>query len=270
MTPSRSQTTRRCNRLLKVALLSLVSLAWLNAPARATNINFSSLETVLADGANQAAKNYALWVGWAHQIYEYNMPFVQLSVPANESRSVVEFRMTIGDTDYQFSNEYWNKQYTNSWNIPANGEHALLGATTPGFDVDSSIENSGDTLVVDFGSGGLQAGDTIRLQLDINPDPNSGAMVFQPYTSVFFQANGGPDVTGNSVVTITYDNGDTATVTLPNFAIDPSTLVSIDNPRPYPQMQMIDPITPFDIVPEPTAALLAIMGLTMPLASRRG
>jgi len=211
-----------------------------------------------------------LWTGWLTQLYEYNMPFVELE--NDDTVPITQFTMTIGDTDYQFSNEFENKSWTNSYPYPADGSHALAGFSTPDIEFTSSITDGGDVLVIDFGDGGLQPGETVRFQVDINRDsPDSGDR-YANYTSVFFnnddQTAGDTPNSELMVVFAPVDGMATPNgfLTLPDF----DTTVDPQDPRPYSVMQPIDlfPNTPFDRIPEPTAAALLAM-VAAPLAGRR-
>ncbi len=238
---------------------------------QAATINMSNLETALAEPDNYNAMSVALWAGFMTQVFEYNMPFIELSLDADDA-VLNEFRMTIGDTNYNFSNEFKNQNRTNANLIPVTGEYALLGLSTPGINFSSSIQDGGDTLVLDFGPGGLQPGQTVRFQVDINADPgSSGTKMFEAYSNVFYKANGGPDNSGNSLITLDYATGLDANVLLPNYSMDASNMVSLSNPRPYGQMQMIDLQGDLDIpgIPEPTTALLALIAGTFGLTARR-
>ena len=238
---------------------------------QAATINMSSIETALAEPDNDNAMHVALWAGFMTQVFEYNMPFIELSLAADDD-VLNEFRMTIGDTDYNFSNEFKNHHRTNASLIPVSGEYALLGHSTPGINFSSSIPDGGDTLVLDFGPGGLQPGQTVRFQVDINADPGSvGTEMFEAYSKVFYQANGGPDNSGNSLITLDFASDPDASVVLPNYSMDTGNIVSLSNPRPYSEMQGIDLQGDLEIgeVPEPTSVALALVAGAMGLASRR-
>lgn len=230
----------------------------------AASINFSSLETVLADPNDSLSKMSASWTGWATQLLEYNMPFIQLTNEPNNGFAIETFRMSIGDTNYQFSNIFQGKSDTNSYPFPANGEYAITGFSTPDVQFTTSVEDGGDTLVIDFGPGGLAPGETATFQVDIDADVMApGMMLFADYTSVFFNQGGGPDTTGNSELELTYvGTNQTASLTLPNFDIGAAAQF-LQAPRPYSIMQPVPvfPSIPLDIIPEPTSAVLAIVGL---------
>lgn len=253
----------RTQRMLHYALLAAAATA---APAtQAVTINFSSLEQVLVDPDDMLSLKAAMWTGWSTQVYENNMPFIEVANEADSPSPITRFTMTIGDTDYQFSNEFLRKDNTISYPFPADGTYAIAGFSTPDIEFTSSITDGGDTLVIEFGNGGLQPGELVRFQVDINKDPGStGTRVFADYPSVFFGDT-------NSSVRVDFANPDLfAEATLPDLAVSPEVAAQLANPRPYSQMQEIDifPSIPLDVVPEPTTALLACLGVGF-IARRR-
>lgn len=251
------QANNRASRRL-VAALALTTLLIGSATAtKAVTINMSSLEIILSDPTDSMGLHMvALWAGWQTQVYEYNMPFIEVSNGIGDP-TISQFRMTIGDPDYQFSNIFQFKDSTNSWNVPVTGDPALLGSSTPGIPISSSLEDGGDTILVDFGPAGLGPGETVRFQLDIDMDPGSiGTMMFADYTSVFINNGNDP----NSVVTLSFLNSmQTASAEFPD-AIVPLSLGGPTQARDYGTMQPefgvgID----LNPIPEPTAmGLMAI------------
>ena len=261
---------------LGAAFQSAIALALLATPAiaNAATINLSSLETVLEnpDPHTNPVINYAACVGWMTEVIEHNTPFIEIANGVAD-QAISMFKMTIGDTRYQFSNIFSGKEFTNAWNIPANGEYALLGLSTPGIHFTTTIEDGGDTLVVDFGPGGLLPGQTVRFQVDIDMDPGSqGTLMYAAYSSVFFEPNGGSDISGNSVISI-FDEGNPlpAITTLPNFSVmnpDPAL-----NPRPHSEMQMLDLDRPDlqlnrDPIPEPSSLILSSLAAALCVTRR--
>jgi hypothetical protein len=247
--------------------LAVMAVALLATAASAATINFSSIETVLANPMDKASKMHAAWVGWQTEVYENNMPFIELANEVGQP-AILSFKMTIGDTNYRFANEFKNKAKTNSWDIPANGQFALAGKSTPGIAFTTTTEDNGDTLVLNFGNGGLQAGQRVIFQVDINPNLNSPSMsMFAPYTSVFFNS-GAPK---NSVITLDYAGlVQDSVVELPNFTIPNGMGVDLSSPRPYNQMQMIPtfPDTEIPPIPEPAGLAIVASGAAL-LAGRR-
>lgn len=252
--------------LRNVSFLALVVCIAIGSVQQTTaaTVNFSSIEVALADPDNKDDIMNALWTGWMNQVYEYNMPFIELANEATDTLSISEFRFSIGDTNYNFGNEFFRKEKTNASGIPVTGDYALLGESTPGIPFSSSIEDGGDTLVLSFGNGGLAPGQTVRFQVDINADDpaDRDLMFFAPYTEVFFN-NG--DNADNSLVSLAFVGSDEeASAFIPNFEVPNA--VSVTTPRPHSQMQMLDPLPGLQLtgnrIPEPgSLALLLIAGL---------
>ncbi len=248
---------------IKTRLFSFLSVLLAVASAQAATINFSSLETVLADPDDKNSMMTALWTGWATQLYEYNMPFIELTNESDAPAPIMSFTMTIGDEDYQFSNEFFRKGNTNSHPYPADGSWAIAGYSTPDVDFTSSIADDGNELTVDFGDVGLQPGETVRFQVDIDRD-REGLMMFADYTSVFF---------GKSKISLDFAgiDQDPTEVTLPALPVSADVAMFLQNPRPYNVMQPIDvfPDTTIDVIPEPTTTLLASLAAIGFVARRR-
>lgn len=244
------------NTLRVLAATAVVAIASL---AHSATLNFSSLETVLADPTDMASKMHAAWTGWQTEVAENNTPFISLTNEAGQP-AILSMKMTIGDTAYKFGTQFKNKAKTNAWDIPVTGQPALLGKSTPNVVMTSTLVDGDNAILLTFGNGGLQAGQRVIFQVDIDQDASGvGTMMFAPYTDVFFTPNGGADTSGNSVVTIDYAGlAIDSMVTLPNFAIANGMGVSLSSPRPYNQMQMVPtfPNTSIDPVPEPSAQLI--------------
>lgn len=251
-------------------LAAVAALSPAAAMAQGVSLNFSSLETVLADPDDKMSMMSASWTSWATQLYEYNMPFIEVSNPSTSTLTVESFQMTIGNTNYQFSNEFFRKESTNSHPYPADGSYAITGFSTPGVALNSSVQIDGDQLTVNF-EDGLAPGEVVRFQVDINRDTDD-MMLFADFTSVFFNNDNGDEEVPNSEIRIDYADSDQfALLTLPDFEIDPDVELYQQTPRPYSVMQPIPtfPDVVVDPVPEPTAALLASLALAAVGARRR-
>lgn len=257
---SQSKKTGFVRRLSAAMVMLLAAVS-----AQAATVNFSSLETLLADPTDMMSAKTALWTGWLTQLYENNMPYIEITNDADDP-AITQFTMTIGDADYQFSNEYKNKLWTNSYPYQADGTYALLGYSTPDIELVGSIADNGDTLVIDFGDGGLQPGETVRFQVDIDRDPDAeGAMLFADYTSVFFT----DDSEGsNSFVTMDFAGTDNDASGF--LSGSPTGGNDVQVPRPYSEEQVppMVPPTSLDPIPEPTSVLLVSLA-AMGLAARR-
>lgn len=251
---------------ISAVVLSLVAAS----SASAAMVQFSSIETLLADPDDMMAAKTALWTGWLTQLYEGNMPYIEITNDADDP-AIEQFTMSIGDENYQFSNEFQHKTWTNSYPYAADGSYALLGFSTPDVELTSSIVDGGNTLVVDFGAGGLQPGETVRFQVDIDADPGvEGMMLYADYTSVFFNAD---DPTQNSFVEFDFVGTDIdASGTLSAASIPTEVSQFFQAPRPYSVPQTPPPVPPttFDRIPEPTSVLLASLAIAGLATRRRG
>lgn len=260
---------------LAVALAALLSIPL--ASASAAMINIRSLESLLATPDHMKGNMYGLWSGDATQKYEYNMPFIELRNGAGEP-AITAFEMTIGHADYVFSKIFDHKSKTNSWDIPANGQYALLGKSTPGVGFTTSAPNAGRTLRIEFAEP-LGPDEVVRFQVDIDRAAGKTSVTrYAPYTGVFFQANGGSNTANNSVVTLEYaGNVRSGSEAFPNFVIDPHSLHGAIGVRAYNIMQT-PPTFPdggddgfgvFPGIPEPSSAAMALVGIAA-ACRRRG
>lgn len=250
-------------------LAAVAALSPVAAMAQGVTINFSSLEVVLAEPDNKMSIMSASWSPYTTQLKEYNMPFIEVANPATSLNVVESFQMTIGDTNYNFSNEFFGKDKTNSWAFPADGTWAIKGYSTPDITIASSIQIDGDQLVVDFDDG-LQPGEVVRFQVDINPDDpdDVNQAVLADYTSVFFNNDvSESEEVSNSEIRIDYvDTDEFALITLPDFELD----FDPQSVRPYSVMQTIPTFPDVTVeIPEPSAVLLTTLALAAVAGRRR-
>ncbi|QDT70142.1 hypothetical protein MalM25_30870 [Planctomycetes bacterium MalM25] len=259
------------NRKMKTWMLAAIAaLSPAAVMAQGVTINFSSLEVVLAEPDNKMSIMSASWAPWSTQLKEYNMPFIEVLNPADSLNTLESFQMSIGDTNYNFSNEYYGKNKTNSAPFPADGTWAIKGYSTPDIAITSSVQINGDQLLVSFDEG-LKPGEVVRFQVDINPDDpdDSNQAVLADYTSVFFNnEEEGEDPVPNSEIRIEYTDSDQfALLTLPDVGLD----FDPQSPRPYTVMQPIPTFPDVTIpgVPEPTTALLASLAIVAGASRRR-
>jgi hypothetical protein len=91
---------------------------------------------------------------------------------------ITEFHMTIGDNRFHFTNDTL-------------GTYALVGSTTPGFQLTSSTIG-GNELVVNIGDGGLQPGELVRFKIDLDVDAEHEDELFAhpDFRTVLFDMNG--------------------------------------------------------------------------------
>jgi hypothetical protein len=101
-------------------------------------------------------------------------PFVELTNDSLDD-SILEFRMTIGDERFNFSNMFL-------------GDYALIGKTTSGIEIDPSIVEDGNELIIAFPNG-LLAGETVRFRIDLDPDdPDEFGTSYPDYRTVLFNS----------------------------------------------------------------------------------
>src|SRR5690606_10670586 len=139
--------------------------------------------------------------------------------------SITQFKMTIGDDQFQFGNALM-------------GMYAKLGKDTPGYSLSSTVEDGGDTLVVNILNGGLAPGETVNFQIDLDVDPAyAGVFYMHPdYRTVLFDMNGDnyyqnagivndPSDDDNSQVSLTFSmSGMPSVTTTPTAFPDPPVL----------------------------------------------
>lgn len=215
------------------------------------------------------------------------MPFVEITNLASSTGNLTEFRMSIGDTAFNFSN-------------------ALLGVyVTPGVmdslpinvpDLDFSIASAtvvtdqgallGDELLITFGNGGLAPGETARFRVYLAAD--AGNTTMPDFREIFGNANAQnfvdptDDFDTNSVFSAVFrdPNDPTMTVTtdpaaLADFTLDgPAFLNSSSVLRPYSAME---PVQIFGgsslggptLIPEPSTIVLGLGAALMGWGARR-
>lgn len=225
-------------------------------------LNLSAKEMVLANPGDMMAMKYSAWDTPTQRIADLNMPFLELINNSNSDAPITQFTMSIGDTNFHFSNLF-----------PSfNGSYVKLGSTTPGFDLQATTENSGDLLKVTIGDGGLLPGETVRFRVDIDVDPGHPELYpHQDFRLVFFDMNGN-GTADNSVVTSTFSEGgmtEQVSSQLPDYPSDNDQFVNGDI-RPYSVMVGIDVFnlaaSRSNEIPEPVSFSLLSLGVIGMLA----
>jgi len=261
-----------------VALLLAVA-AWQSAtPAMAQlgdvgfQVSIASKEMVLEHPHDHSVEMFAAWDAPFQRIADRNMPFVEVMNLGGSTGNLTEFSITIGDSDYNFSDDYF-------------GSLIMLGDSTPGFSLSSSSTN-GDELVVSIGNGGLAPGEVIRFRIDLDVDAGIEGLFPHPdFRTVLFDMNDmdGNGMSDNSVVTATFANPSntsqtaTASAQLMDFGVTgPQAQYFNQSIRPYSQMEGVDVfslqgITPATVVPEPTSIGIAsgLLGAMVLVGRRR-
>lgn len=221
-------------------------------------IRISENEMVLEHPGDMQVKMFAAWDAPYQRIASRSMPWIEVRNLAESTGNLTEFSMTIGDTDYNFSDSYM-------------GAYAYQSDSTPDVLI-SSIQSTGDLLTLTFGDGGLAPGEIVRFGIDIDPDADVDGLFPHPdFRLVLFDmndmdANGTQD---NSVVSAQFvdplDLSMTASASteLEDFVVTgPQSQYFNQFVRPYGVMEGIDTFaltatTGPNPIPEPGALLLA-------------
>lgn len=273
---TKHMSSRRTGVMMRTAFVFGVAfIASLAADARAQStftVNISEKELKLAHPTDMMWDKHLMWDLSFQRMNDRNMPYVELRNTG--TAPITEFHMTIGDPRFNFTNDML-------------GTFALVGSTTPGFQLTSSTIG-GDELVVMIGNGGLPVGELVRFKIDLDADaPNSSGLFEQPdFRTVLFDMNGVqvydsgmPIVVSsadNSQMWVVFDpatgeNLPTIPVPLPDATVPmPSAIFFNDNPRQWGEN---DPVRIFSltgggIIPEPSSVVL-LAGVACGLATWR-
>lgn len=262
-------------------VLSAIALSAAPAGAVITDtdwsLKISERELAFRPASDAMAMKTLMWDLPASRRTARNLPTVCLT---NESAtaSISEFRMSIGDTQFNFGNTFF-------------GTYAKLGKDTPGVSLTSTTEDDGNTLVVKFGNG-IAPGQTVNFLFDIDVDAEfaNSFYKFPDYRTVLFDMNGDnyyenagivndPADDDNAEVWLTFTQSGMPSVTTVKTPFpDPSVL---DGSASFVNQNMArygvsDPVRSFPlsgggVVPEPTSVALALLGLAglAPYCSRR-
>jgi len=274
-------------RRVVAGLLVLVVLAATAAPVLAQadslafSVRLSEKEKTLSDPGNGKLQNFLMWDLGADRVMARSMPYVELRNDAAINAPITEFRMTIGDTRFHFDCQMLKSC-------------ALLGKTTPGISLSSSVANGGNELVLSLGNGGLDPGEVVRFKIALGVDPaHSGFFAHPDFRTVLFDMNGvnvydgmqhtPSNVDGtldNSALTVKFRNG-SVTETVGPVRLDDYSVTSLaslyfnNNFRRYGVMEPVESFLMIGgggVIPEPASALLLVFGLlalAWPLARAR-
>jgi hypothetical protein len=262
------------------ALLAFASAAIMAAPARAQTgsssftLKISEKQMKLEHPTDMMWDKSLMWDLGFQRMNDRNMPYIELMNAATSAAPITEFHLTIGDARFNFTNDTL-------------GTYALLGSTTPGFQLTSSTVG-GNELVVMIGNGGLQPGALVRFKIDLDVDaPNAAGLFENPdFRTVLFDMNGvnvydngvqQTSSTDNARAWVVYDpatgpNFSTVAVPFQDESIpQPAASFFNDNPRQWGDN---DPVRIFQltggaVIPEPgSIVLLAGMACGMALWRR--
>lgn len=249
------------------AVLAISAASVIATSAKAQNswaVSISEKEMKLEHPVDMMWDKWLMWdIGYQRMMCR-NMPYIELLNEATSAAPITEFHLTIGDNNFNFA--------------PVEGtKFALLGSSTPGFDLTSTTLNGlGDELVVTIGNGGLLPGQLVRFQINLDVDPAYAAQYSasfgssQPdFRTVLFDMNGLNVYTGvqhsssddNAKASVVFTpGGKSNTVAFPDEVVPVSQYFN-NNLRVY---KASDPVLIFQIgggteVPEPSSVALLML-----------
>ena len=259
------------------ALLAVAALAVAVSPAAAQidnasfTLKISEREKALSDPTNAELQNFLMWDLGADRVAARSMPFIELRNDSTSDAPITEFRMTIGDDRFHFD-------------CGMIGVCAMLGKTTPGISMSSSVIDNGDLLVVGFGNGGLAPGEVVRFKIALAVDAGYNFYKAPDFRTVLFDMNGinvydgflhspsNVDPTDdNAKVSVLYQKGSASTTVGPiafdEFAVN-SVAGQYFNDR-YRRYGVMEPVESFlmvglgggseTVIPEPSSAMLVAL-----------
>jgi hypothetical protein len=255
------------------AVAIIASLAVLGVtPTRAAVQNaafelfISELESELPEGGPTMS------VSSADLIFLRSKPYIELKNSSFSDAPITELRMTIGDKAFHFS-ECSGPKCASFVKIGANDEGLPLS------DIQSSVEQGGDLLVLKFLNGGLQPDEFVHFKIDIDADSSKNP-AYADYGTVLFDYNGhqwydtsaeGISSADNAQVTAIFQMTGMPALTLGPVAFeDPKMSIGADyvNGRRLArgsERSSVDPNRmfqlPIAVVPEPGSIVLAVAGL---------
>lgn len=166
---------------LGATMLALAALAVAAVPAMATinnasfSLKISEKEKALSDPTNSALQNFLMWDLGGDRVAGRNMPYLELKNDPTSDAPITEFRLTIGDERFNFNCTMLNTC-------------AMLAKTTPGFTLNSSVADGGNTLVVGI-QGGLDPGDVVRFKIALGVDSGYNFYKAPDFRTVLFDMN---------------------------------------------------------------------------------
>jgi hypothetical protein len=167
---------------LAAATLALAALVASTAPAMAAindasfTLKVSEKEKALSDPTNAELQNFLMWDLGADRVANRNMPYFELLNDLTSDAPITEFRMSIGDSRFHFDCEMVHSC-------------AMLAKTTPGIALSSSVADNGNTLVLNFGNGGLDPGELVRFKIALAVDSGNNFYKAPDFRTVLFDMN---------------------------------------------------------------------------------
>lgn len=260
-------------------------------------LQISEKEMQLAYQDVPEAMKPIMWdVTYERNNYYRNMPTLELrNIAPTGSPDIVQFRMTIGDTRFQFGTDDLgaaimqcpcHPSLINLTQMEMNGGSVddRIRLTTPGITLTPSLSDNGNLLIIDIskqGGGGLSPGEMVRFKIDIDPDPNQpGIYRFPDYRTVLFRMNGlqpyGPTTDPNSVVTLLFSDQTTSEASFNDCErLGGGTCMNVPAPQSqffnnnFRRYGIMEPVDIFQfggngggtVIPEPSSGLLTAVAL---------
>jgi len=213
------------------------------------------------------------------RLFNLNSPFIELQNNAISDAPIVELRMTIGDEMFHFNNKF-------------DDEYVMLGtmasSVPAGLQLDASVANDGNELIVNFLNGGLLPGQLVRFKFDIDVDAGAPFEAPAPeYYTVLFDLDGvqqygtsppGMSTVDNGRITVKYEMEGMPPLTLGPFAFEdqPGGMMSqylggrnFPTYRETPSLVGMFSIGPPQVIPEPGSVCLALLALAGAAGLRR-
>ncbi len=254
---------RRAARLAMPACLVLALTSPLLAQPDSWTLRISESELQLAFGDDPMWMKVNMWDLGLQRMGARNLPTIELTNTDTTGLDIVQFQMSIGDLRFHFGDD-------------SLGTAALLGKTTPGYDLTPTVSPDGNLLTVlignDGGPGGLGPGETLRFRIDIDLDEKYKGQFFSraDFRTVLFDMNGINVYDGNvqnfnsadnSHVSVLFSDGSkSGPFPFRDEVVDaPQSQYYNSNFRPRGVMEPVDVFEP--VIPEPASGLLALSAI---------
>lgn len=259
--------TRKTNGVWRSAAVCLLAVAALaaghEASAQSFSYNISTSEALLENPDDMMVQKIEMWDSPLMRIIKRSRPFIEVTntSSAGSGQLLTMFTMTIGDTDFNFSDDVL-------------GAYAATGYSTPGAIASSSSSSGGDAITISFANGGLAPGEIARFQFDIDPDPGTGGYVHPDFRTVMFDLDDNGSDADNSELTALFVRTGPGTQTLVS-----TTIPDQDLPPGMPLysqglIRSYDVEEPLDnfggdaetVIPEPSSVVLTLLAACGALA----